>query len=563
MGQTGVSDNDDFTDEGVDSRITHHVSRITYHDDKLHEECGVFGVWSPGEDVARLTYFGLYALQHRGQESAGIASTDGESLMVRTRMGLVATAFDEESLSGLKGHAAIGHTRYSTTGSSKICNAQPLRIEDPSLGWIALAHNGNVTNSGPLQAELEAQGVQFETTSDSEVIGRLAAASHGSNWVTKYRRAMSRLTGAYSLTLLTPTQLIAVRDPMGIRPLCIGRLPWKDDGRRTTDDRRQTTDDSATNPKSGGWVVASESCALMTVGAQFIREVEPGEIVTIGAEGLTSYRDVEGTQGLNQALCVFEYIYFARPDSVISNKPLYTARQKMGRELAREHPADADIVIGVPDSATPAAIGYALESGIPYTEGLIKNRYIGRTFIQPHQHLRERGIGLKFNPLPEVLGGKRVVVVDDSIVRGTTTRPIVELLRKAGATEVHVRIHSPAMSHPCYLGVDTARREELIAHRMSVEEIARHIGADSLGYLSLAGLFNAVGLDGERLCSGCFTGNYPVPVQMEFAVDDKLALEPQLEGSRLKAEGTGQLEIEFDQLEMDLDHVPVGAERQL
>jgi amidophosphoribosyltransferase len=566
MGQTGVSDNDDFTDKRDHSRITHHASRITFHDDKLHEECGVFGVWSPGEDVARLTYFGLYALQHRGQESAGIASTDGESLMLRTRMGLVATAFDEESLSGLKGHAAIGHTRYSTTGSSKICNAQPLRIEDPSLGWIALAHNGNVTNSGPLQAELEAQDVQFETTSDSEVIGRLAAASHGSNWVTKYRRAMSRLTGAYSLTLLTPTHLIAVRDPMGIRPLCIGRLPV---ATRSGEAGVGQGEPIARYPlgvagsKGGGWVVASESCALMTVGAQFIREVEPGEIVTIGAEGLTSYRDIEGTQGLNQALCVFEYIYFARPDSVISNKPLYTARQNMGRELAREHPADADIVIGVPDSATPAAIGYALESGIPYTEGLIKNRYIGRTFIQPHQHLRERGIGLKFNPLPEVLGGKRVVVVDDSIVRGTTTRPIVELLRKAGATEVHVRIHSPAMSHPCYLGVDTARREELIAHRMSVEEIARHIGADSLGYLSMAGLFNAVGLDGERLCSGCFTGNYPVPVQLEFAVDDKLALEPPLEGSRLRAEGNGQLEVEFDQLEMDLDHVPVGAERQL
>ena len=532
--------------------------------DKLHEECGVFGVWSPGEDVARLTYFGLYALQHRGQESAGIATTDGDALMVRTRMGLVSTAFDEESLSGLSGHAAIGHTRYSTTGSSKICNAQPLRIDDPALGWIALGHNGNITNSEPLHAELEAQGTQFETTSDSEVIGRLAAASHGSNWVSKYRRAMSRLTGAYSLVLLTHTHLIAVRDPMGIRPLCIGRLPA---ATRSGEAGVGKGEPIARYPfgvagsKGGGWVVASESCALMTVGAEFVREVEPGEIVTIGVEGLTSYRDIQSK--VEQAMCVFEYIYFARPDSVIGNKPLYSARQNMGRELAREHPADADIVIGVPDSATPAAIGFALESGIPYTEGLIKNRYIGRTFIQPHQHLRERGIGLKFNPLPEVLGGKRVVVVDDSIVRGTTTRPIVDLLRKAGATEVHVRVHSPAMSHPCYLGVDTARREELIAYRMSVAEIARHIGADSLGYLSLPGLYKAVGMGGDKLCSGCFTGNYPVPVQLEFAIDSKLALEEAQASNGVKLERNGQLELELDQLEMDLDRVPAGAERQL
>jgi amidophosphoribosyltransferase len=281
--------------------------------------------------------------------------------------------------------------------------------------------------------------------------------------------------------------------------------------------------------------------------------------VTIGKEGLTSYSDVPTT---NPALCVFEYIYFARPDSIINNVSLYAARQNMGRELAKEHPADADIVIGVPDSATPAAIGYALESGIPYTEGLIKNRYIGRTFIQPHQHLRELGIGLKFNPLPEMLAGKRVVIVDDSIVRGTTTKPIVDLLRKAGATEVHVRIHSPAMSHPCYLGVDTARREELIAHRMSVPEIARHIGADSLGYLSLPGLFRAVGRSSDVLCSGCFTGDYPVPVQLEFEVNGKLALEDMNRPAVSNGPGA-PLEIDFQQTEMDLDRIPVGAERQL
>ncbi len=509
-------------------------------DDKLHEACGVFGVWTPGApstDVARLTYFGLYALQHRGQESAGIATTDGKQLYLRTRMGLVSTAFDEETLAGLKGHAAIGHTRYSTTGSSRICNAQPLRFDDPALGMLALGHNGNVTNAAQIQAELAARGVTFDTTSDSEVIGKLAIASHGSDWVSKYRRAMLRLTGAYSLALLTPTHLMAVRDPMGIRPLCLGRLP------------------------GGGWVVSSETCALMTVGAQFIREVEPGEIVTIGAEGLTSYANSPQAQ---QAMCVFEYIYFARPDSTIENIPLYTARRNMGRELAREHPADADIVIGVPDSATPAAIGYSMESGIPYTEGLIKNRYIGRTFIQPHQHLRELGIGLKFNPLPGVLDGKRVVVVDDSIVRGTTTRPIVELLKRAGATEVHVRIHSPAMSHPCYLGVDTARREELIAHRMTVPEIARHIGADSLGYLSLPGLFRAVGLADDKLCSGCFTGHYPVPVQLEFAgLNGKPAVEssgPAAEERVAAQPQHGQLELTFEQSEMDRDRVPAGVD---
>jgi len=504
-------------------------------DDKLHEECGIFGVWAPGEDVARFTYFGLYALQHRGQESAGIASTEGVSLMLHTRMGLVATAFDEESLSKLGGHMAIGHTRYSTTGSSKECNAQPLRLEDRNLGWMALAHNGNITNAVPLYTEFASQGVTFQTTSDSEVIGELAIASHGNDWVTKFRRAMSRLTGAYSLALLTPTHLIAVRDPMGIRPLCLGKLP------------------------GGGWVVSSETCALMTVGAQFIREVARGEIVTIGEEGVTSYAQPPNGDA-QQALCVFEYIYFARPDSVIENIPLYQARQNMGRELAREHPADADIVIGVPDSATPAAIGYALESGIPFTEGLIKNRYIGRTFIQPHQHLRERGIGLKFNPLPEVLSGKRVVVVDDSIVRGTTTKPIVDLLRKAGATEVHVRIHSPAMAHPCYLGVDTARREELIAHRMSVPEIARHIGADSLGYLSLAGLFRAVKLGGDKLCSGCFTGNYPVPVQMEFVVDGKLSMEEAVAAGSHSTLQQSQMELDVEQGDMDRDRVPIGAD---
>ncbi|MEO5953304.1 MAG: amidophosphoribosyltransferase, partial [Chloroflexia bacterium] len=460
----------------------------------------------------------------------------------------------------LTGHSAIGHTRYSTTGSSIACNAQPLKLNDPSLGWIALAHNGNVTNANVLQAELKSNGYQFDTTSDSEVIGMMAVSSHGGDWATKFRRAMSRLDGAYSLVLLTPTHLMAVRDPMGIRPLCLGRLPG-----HTAPDETETSahqgEPIARNPlhspkANGGWVFASESCALMTIGAQFIREIEPGEIVTVGPEGLTSYKN---PQGKEQAMCVFEYIYFARPDSVIEGKALHKVRQNMGRELAREHPVEADIVIGVPDSATAAAIGYSVESGIPYTEGLIKNRYIGRTFIQPNQLLRERGIGLKFNPLPEVLSGKRVIVVDDSIVRGTTTRPIVELLRRAGALEVHVRIHSPAMSHPCYLGVDTARREELIAHRMTVDEIAKHIGADSLGYLSLPGLFNAVGMGGDRLCSGCFTGNYPVPVQLEFTVDGKMSLEEAARAEPIKF-FQGQMAFDIEQDELDRDRVPIGAD---
>jgi amidophosphoribosyltransferase len=473
-------------------------------DDRLHEACGVFGVYAPGEDVARLTYFGLYALQHRGQESAGIATTDGRDLAVFTRMGLVAQVFDEKAMIGLRGpesHAAIGHTRYSTTGSNRACNAQPIEVGDPLLGPLALAHNGNIINALPLKRELEEQGVPFAGTSDSEVIALALAHTVGRDWPARLRRLMPRLQGAYSLTLLTPTAVYAVRDPFGIRPLCLGRLP------------------------GGGWVVASESCALQTVGAAFEREVKAGEIVQIDAQGLTCW---ETSPSHVQALCVFEYIYFARPDSKIGGRSNYLARQAMGRILAREHPADADIVIGVPDSAIPAAIGFAQAVGLPYSEGLVKNRYIGRTFIQPDQSMRARGVELKFNPLPEVLEGKRVVVVDDSIVRGTTTRPIVELLRKAGAREVHVRIHSPAMMHPCYLGVDTARREELIAHRMTVQEICAHIGADSLGYLSLAGLFEAVGKDegrGDTLCQGCFTGNYPMPVQMELPLDAKLSLE--------------------------------------
>ncbi len=473
------------------------------HDDlhqSCHEACGVFGIFGPGEDVARITFFGLYALQHRGQESAGIVTADGERLTSHMRMGLVAQVFTEEDLLGLRGHIAIGHTRYSTTGSSKIYNAQPIIVRSPTCE-LAVAHNGNLVNASALREELVEQGCQFRTTTDTEVIARLFCEGPGTHLVDRIRLAMSRLQGAYSLVMTTKDQLLAVRDPLGVRPLCLGRL-------------------------NSAWIVASESCALATVGAEYIREVAPGEIVKIDERGIESIQAVTSER---QATCLFEYIYFARPDSVLNNRLVYQARQEMGRELAREHPADADIVIGVPDSAVPGAIGYAEESGIPYREGLVKNRYIGRTFIQPDQRLRDIGIHLKFNPLPEVLAGQRVVVVDDSIVRGTTKRPIVRLLRDAGAREVHVRIHAPPMVHPCYLGVDTARRSELVAARMSVPEICEYLGADSLGYLSLEGLVRAVRVAGGSLCNGCFTGNYPVPVQLDL---DKFAFEQARLGER-------------------------------
>ncbi len=464
-----------------------------FKDDKPTEECGVFGLYAPDEDVARLTFFGLYALQHRGQESAGIATSNGEHLSIRTRLGLVAQAFAEDDLQLLPGHIAVGHARYSTQGSSVARNAGPMMTGSP-LGPLAVAHNGNITNSVGLREELEERGERFVTTTDSEILTRLIAVSAGETWVDKIRRAMGRMIGAYSLAILTRDRLFAVRDPLGVRPLCLGRL-------------------------AGNWVVASESCALMTIGATYEREVEPGEIVEISGDGLTSH---QGVPSPRQALCLFELIYFARPDSQLGGQRLHLLRQRMGAELAREAPVEADVVVGLPDSATPAAIGYARESGIPYSEALIKNRYIGRTFIQPDQRLREVGVALKFNALPEVLEGKRVVLVDDTIVRGTTSKPIVNLLRQSGAKEVHMRVHAPPVMWPCYLGVDLARRDELIAAKMSVPAIGEFIGADSIGYLSLDGLIRAIGAPKAGFCTGCLTGNYPVPVQLEM---DKLLLE--------------------------------------
>lgn len=453
--------------------------------ESLREACGVFGIYAPGEDVARLTFFGLYALQHRGQESAGIATGDGARVHVYRDMGLVSQVFTEESLAGLPGHIAVGHTRYSTTGSSRIENAQPILVR-ADIGELAVAHNGNLVNIPELTAELDRRGQERRAaTTDSELIALLAMSSAGATWPDRIRAVVPLLQGAFSLVMCSATQLIGLRDPLGVRPLVLGRL-----GR--------------------GWVIASESCALDTIGAEMVRDFEPGELVVVDADGLHTERVADGPR---RALCVFEYIYFARPDSVIERREVYRARERMGRALAREHPVDADAVIAVPDASVPAAIGYARESGIPFHEGLIKNRYIGRTFIQPDQRLRERGVQLKFNPLRQELDGKRLVVVDDSIVRGTTTPRVIQMLRRAGAREVHLRISAPPMRHPCYLGVDTATREELIAARIAdVDAIGRTLGADSLGYLSLEGLRWAVGLPAETLCDACFTGDYPLGV---------------------------------------------------
>ncbi len=458
-----------------------------------HESCGIFGVYSPKENVARLTFFALFALQHRGQESSGIATTSGNGICLHTGMGLVSHVFDEAALSRLPGTMAIGHNRYSTSGSSRPDNAQPILVEGPA-GKIALAHNGNIINALPLRKELEEQGYRFNTSTDSEVIAYLIAAAPGSNWIERIRHVMGRLQGAYSLVVLNDNSLIGVRDPLGVRPLCIGQL-------------------------NGGWVIASESCALDHIGTELFRDVEPGEIVSIDSEGLQSF---PGNKSSLNALCVFEYIYFARPDSNIGGRLLYRVREAMGRGLAQEYPVDADLVIGVPDSATVAAISYSKESGIPFGEGLLKNRYVGRTFIQPDQRIRELGVGLKFNPLRDILAGKKLVVVDDSIVRGTTTPHVISLLRKAGVKEVHMRVCAPPICFPCFFGVDMATRWELIAARKSIPQIREFIGADSLGYLSLDGLVRAVDLPRESLCLACLTGEYAIPVQLEM---DKLALE--------------------------------------
>ena len=427
-------------------------------------------------------------MQHRGQESAGIATSDGKNFSLHTGMGLVSQVFDEDNLGELQGHIAIGHTRYSTTGGSDPCNAQPVLVQDTHTGdTIALAHNGNITNASTLREDLLAQGITLQGNADTELIAHLLAQAPGKSWEERFTYLMRRLRGAYSLVIMTKDTLFALRDPMGVRPLSIGRL-------------------------GSGWVAASETCALQHLHAtEEQREVEPGEIIQIDETGMRSFR--AAPKNIRRAGCTLEYVYFSRPDSHLRGELLYRARERMGMHLAQEHPADADVVIGVPDSALPAAIGYAQEAGLPYREGLVKNRYVGRTFIQPDQRIREAGVGLKFNALREVLENQRIVVIDDSIVRGTTKPRVVELLRRAGAKEVHVRIASPVITSPCFLGVDMATKTELIGANLEIEEIKQHIGADTLGYLSLDGLNKAIDAGENTLCNACFTGKYPLDVQ--------------------------------------------------
>jgi amidophosphoribosyltransferase len=452
--------------------------------------CGVFGIFAPGRDVARLTFFGLYALQHRGQESAGIAVSDDGHITAVRDMGLVSQVFDEPTLSSLTGQAAIGHVRYSTTGASSWENAQPLLHAHHGL-TVAAGHNGNLLNAGELRAELLERGTRFRGTSDTEVMAALIASQPNTDTDAAVRGAVSKMRGAFSATVLTPRALYAFRDPYGVRPLALGEL-------------------------HGDPVIASESCAFDIIGARFVREVEPGEIVVVDEHGLRSER-VE-LAGARPALDIFEFIYFARPDSVLYGRTLAECRVEMGRRLAQEAPAAADVVIPVPESGVPAAIGYARESGLDFAEGLIKNRYVYRTFIQPDQHLRQLGVRMKLNPVRAVVEGKRLVVVDDSIVRGTTVRGIVALLLAAGAQEVHLRISSPPVVCPSFYGIDTADRGELVAAGRSVEDVRALLGATSLSYLSPAGLQQSIGLPAELFTREAFTCDYPIPVPLERAM---------------------------------------------
>ncbi len=459
------------------------------------DECGVFGVWAPGEEVAKLTFFGLYALQHRGQESAGIATSDGKKILVYKDMGLVSQVFSESSLESLVGHIAVGHNRYSTTGSSSWRNAQPT-LGRTSAGTVALAHNGNLTNTADLVEMLSVRypdqdnnEITGGNTTDTAVLTALMAGDLDHTLEATALELLPKVKGAFCLVFMDETTLYAARDPQGVRPLVLGRL-------------------------ERGWVVASESAALDIVGASFVREVEPGELIAIDENGLRSTRFAE----MKRAGCVFEYVYLARPDTSINGKNVYDARVEMGRTLAREYPVEADLVIPTPESGTPAAIGFSQESGIPFGHGLVKNAYVGRTFIQPSQTIRQLGIRLKLNPLKEVIRGKRIIVVDDSIVRGNTQRALVAMLREAGAAEIHIRISSPPITWPCFYGIDFATRAELIATGLGVEDVRKSIGADSLGYLSKDGMVAATDQKESELCTACFTGKYPI----ELPAEDRL-----------------------------------------
>lgn len=473
------------------------VEKLEDLDDSPKDECGVFGVYAPGEDVARLTYFGLFALQHRGQESAGIAVSNGSEVKWYKEMGLVTQVFDERVLTQLRGDIAIGHTRYSTTGSSILRNAQPLHCAWGD-GTVAVAHNGNLINTEELRGELEAQGIGFDTTNDSEVIARMIATMQDLKLEDAVAHTMTRLRGAYSVVVLTEDTLIGFRDSHGVRPLCLGILDNKH------------------------YVLASETCALNTVGAQYVREVEPGEMIIIDHFGIRERQVLEQERN---ATCLLEFIYFARPDSTLYGRGLHDARRRMGQELAQEHPVvGAHMVMPIPDTGTPAAIGFAEASGIPYGEGVVKNRYIGRTFIQPDQRMREAGVRMKLLPIREALTGKRIVMVDDTIVRGTTTGQIVKLLFDAGAAEVHVRITAPPVQWPCFYGIDMANQQDLVAARYSVEQIRQMIGATTLGYLSLSGVTRAIGIHKDKFCRACFDGKYPIEIPPHVKIS-KFALE--------------------------------------
>ncbi|MEM8780914.1 MAG: amidophosphoribosyltransferase [Cyanobacteria bacterium P01_G01_bin.49] len=464
------------------------MDNYNYPLDKPEEACGVFGIYAPERQVAKLTYFGLYALQHRGQESAGIATIDGDTLHLHKDMGLVSQVFKEEILQTLIGTLAVGHTRYSTTGSSHKANAQPA-ISQTRLGNLALAHNGNLVNTLELRQTLEKRGCNFNTSTDSEMIAVAIAqeVNQGKDWLEAAISAFQLCSGAYSLAIGTPNGLMGVRDPYGIRPLVIGVLEG--------------------DPVR--YVLASETCALDIIGADYLRDVEPGELVWITEEGLASFHWAVQPK---RKLCIFEMIYFARPDSWMHDETLYSYRVRLGHQLARESCVKADLVMGVPDSGIPAAIGFSQVSGIPYGEGLIKNRYVGRTFIQPTQHMRESGIKMKLNPLKDVLNGKRIIMVDDSVVRGTTSRKIVKALRDAGAKEVHMRISSPPVTHPCFYGIDTDNQSQLIAATKSVQDICQQLEVDSLAYLSWKGMLEVTGEDPNSFCSACFTGDYPIDI---------------------------------------------------
>jgi len=467
-------------------------------DESPKEECGVIGVFAPNEDVARMTFFGLYALQHRGQEAAGIAVADGQTMSAHKGVGLVSQVFTPTAMAELNGHYAIGHTRYSTTGSSSLRNAQPFMIETIH-GPLALAHNGNLVNSAELRNELMQQGVGFSSSSDTEVMTMMLARNAGATWEERIKTAMKKWVGAYSLVILTRDCVYAVRDPWGFRPLCIGLLP------------------------SGGHAVASETGALQTLGCEAIRDVKPGEVVSLSNSALKVMQAVKPVAPL--AMCIFEHIYFARPDQTWDGINVHNVRQRLGEELAREvingFEADkrmtdvglADVVIPVPDSSIPAAVGFSRTSGIPYNDGFIKNRYVGRTFIEPTDSLRKRGVALKFNVINDNVRDKRVVVIDDSIVRGNTTGPLIKLLRNAGAKEVHMAITCPPIAHPCYMGVDMGKHEDLIAYKRTVDEIREYVNADSLHYLSVEGMMRALKRT-DGFCQACFTGQYPIPVDL-------------------------------------------------